>query len=76
MWQHLSMEKWKREMPVGRNISKTEVKDKLTQINGKVPCRNTVDIYFEELVQDPDQPLIKKKNVYHKTERRYGTACA
>ena len=60
IWEASSMEKWKDELHMGQCFSLEEVKKKLTKLTGQTPCANTVKIYFEELVQDPDQPLIKK----------------
>ena len=70
IWESANMEEWKDDLHMGRCFSMKEVKAKLKQLTGRSPCSNSVKIYFEELVQDPDQPLLKRKHVYHKTEKR------
>ena len=77
IWQPENMEKWKEDLFMGQNFSKDDVSKQLTKLNGdNTPCDNTVKIYFEELVQDPDQPCRKRTKVYHKTEKRCPCVCA
>ena len=66
-----AMAEWKKQFAKGQVFTNQDVKDRVKKMTGKSPCKNTVGVYFEELVQDPNAKCRKYKKVYHKTERRF-----
>ena len=71
MSKFTDMTEWKRNLGRGRAFTHDDIKAHLKKQTGASPCKNSVNVYFEELVQDPQSQCRKCKKVYNKTEKRW-----